>query len=48
MPRIKRLKRLNLKMLNKNHVNILYQKFDTIIKGYEKAFGYEYAQTIKA
>lgn len=48
MPRCKRLKRLNLKLLNKELVSILYSHFDEIIAGYQELFGSDYANRLKA
>lgn len=48
MPRVKKLKRLNLKLLNKEQVNYIYQNFDNIFKGYQRVLGYEKAMMFKA
>lgn len=48
MPRVKKLKRLNLKLLNKEQVNYLYQNFDDIFKGYQRVLGYEKTMMFKA
>ena len=48
MPRVKKLKRLNLKLLNKEQVNYIYQNFDDIFKGYQRVLGYEKAMMFKA
>ena len=48
MPRVKKLKRLNLKLLNKEQVNYIYQNFDNIFKGYQRVLGYEKAMMLKA
>lgn len=48
MPRVKKLKRLNLKLLNKEQVNYLYQNFDDIFKGYQRVLGYEKSMMFKA
>lgn len=48
MPRVKKLKRLNLKLLNKEQVNYIYQNFDDIFKGYQRMLGYEKAMMFKA
>lgn len=48
MPRVKKLKRLNLKLLNKEQVNHIYQNFDDIFKGYQRVLGYEKAMMFKA
>lgn len=48
MPRIKKLKRLNLKMMNRSHTQILQYHFNTFVSNYEKIFGYEQAQLFRA
>ena len=48
MPRIKKLKRINLKMLSKDQACLLYNNFDKIISGYIDLFGYEYGEMLKA
>jgi len=39
MPRMRKLKRINLKMLNPSLIDILYVDLDTIMEGYETSFG---------
>ena len=41
MPRVKRLKRINLKMITRDLALILYDNLDRIEKEYSKIFGYE-------
>ena len=48
MPRIKKLKRLNLKMITKTHALFIYRNLDRIIKQYEIVYGYEKAMLLKA
>lgn len=48
MPRVKRLKRINLKMITKDLALILYDNLDRIEKEYSKIFGYEESQIFKA
>ena len=48
MPRIKKLKRLNLKMISKTHALFIYKNLDNLIKQYEIMYGYENAQMMKA
>ena len=48
MPRMRKLKRINLKMLNPSQINILYVDLDTIMEGYETSFGLQYAEELKA
>lgn len=48
MPRIKKLKRLNLKMMNRSHTQILQYHFNKFVSNYEKIFGYEQAQLFRA
>lgn len=48
MPKIKRLKRLNLKLLTLKQAHILYDNFEKIIEGYTKIFGEDYANNLKA
>lgn len=48
MPRHRKLKRLNLKLITKQQTQLLYRNLDKIIDGYEQLFGYEYANKLKA
>ena len=48
MPRVKRLKRINLKMLTKSHALFIYRNLDKLIKEYERVYGYEKAMYMKA
>lgn len=48
MPRIKKLKRLNLKMVSKTYALFIYKNLDKLIRQYEVMYGYENAQLLKA
>lgn len=48
MPRIKKLKRLNLKMPTREHAIFIYNNLNTLIKNYEFIYGYEKAGYFKA
>lgn len=48
MPRIKKLKRLNLKMITYEHAKFIYRYIDKMISYYEDMYGYEKAMMIKA
>ena len=48
MPRIKKLKRINLKMINREHALFIYRNIDNLIKQYETMYDYEKAQYLKA
>ena len=48
MPRIKRLKRLNLKMITRQHALIIYNNLDNFIDSYAYVFGDNDAQIFKA
>jgi len=43
MPRIKKLKRLNLKMVSKTYALFIYKNLDKLIRQYEVMYGYENA-----
>lgn len=48
MPRIKRLKRINLKMITKEHALMLYYYLDDFIARYQSMYDYVEAQKLKA
>lgn len=48
MPRIKKLKRLNLKMLTRTHTQIIYNNIDNIAHMRTVLYGYEAGQMFKA
>ena len=48
MPRIKKLKRINLKMITRTHALFIYRNLDRLIKQYEIVYGYEKAMMMKA
>lgn len=48
MPRVKRLKRINLKMITKEYTLYLYRNLDKLIDNYESLYGYEKAMYLKA
>lgn len=48
MPRIKKLKRLNLKMITYEQMLFLYRNIDGLIKWYEGLYGFEAAGYLKA
>lgn len=48
MPCVKRLKRMNLKMITRELTYILYDHLNNIGKEYEKIYGYDAAQIYKA
>ena len=48
MPRIKKLKRLNLKMITREHALFIYHNLEDIINYYQNLYGYEKAQIFKA
>lgn len=48
MPRAKKLKRLNLKMLNRKYARELYEYFDSFIENYSELYGRQQADILKA
>lgn len=48
MPKIKKLKRINLKMITKQHALFIYKNLDNLIKQYEIVYGYEKSMILKA
>ena len=48
MPRIKRLKRINLKMITKEHALMLYYHLEDFIARYQSIYDYTEAQKLKA
>ena len=48
MPRIRKLKRINLKMINREHALFIYRNIDSLIKQYEIMYDYEKAMYLKS
>ena len=48
MPRIKKLKRINLKMITKQQALFIYRNFDSLIDYYEMMYGHEKSMFLKS